>query len=766
MTIKNKQLLMLLVLVLSTVVLALAVIFIPKQIIFRQKAAFGTAGLHLAPASNTYPINKKFSLQLFIDNPNTLKISAYTIYLTFDPSKLEITNFANGEAFPIVDSQANDPERLGRTSGRAVLEALNMGSNLSNEAAILAATIKVKGKVVGENVPLAIVEADSVLVGENPDASSTDVDVAIGEVGDGTYTFTSGETGTPTPTTTPGAETTPTPTSTPTATPTPTSTPTVTPTPGCRAVNKVIQVTPLGGAGTCHDIQLAVDAVTGDGFTVKLAAGEYNVPDQNDFSVKVVNKSNLTIQGVSQETMVTGDVMVSFNGNRGGFYFENSSGKLRWLSIPGRTSSGLIYVRNSSNLELTYLKIVDDSMTAIRIDNSDNIKIMNNLIKSYIIGIYPFLSTNISIAGNTIYLSGTGVEASSSSGEIKDNLVSDARDVFVLLDNNRNNFDIHHNTFVSVQEPVTNNNVKVNNVAVKTLTNGIPYGVMINKASKFRNNIIASTSVKAGDFVYGGLLLWDGVCADFASSNINHNDFYNVDPIFWSGNESRTRCDFTHGANGNIAANPLFGDNFCLQDGSPAIYGDVSNEEFMGEAWPCGQDSGVALNFKVKFQGITQKRDDQQVKLTVKRENFSKPFDVRLTSNDSGIYSGSVALTGVAPGNYLIYIKGPRHLAKKFCKNNQETRCSLSDRIALVRGDNTLDFSKMVLEGGDLPNPNDDYKQDGVVNSIDYTLINNRLGSSAEDDLRIADINLDGAVNSTDRILLRNTLETRYEEDN
>lgn len=172
------------------------------------------------------------------------------------------------------------------------------------------------------------------------------------------------------------------------------------------------------------------------------------------------------------------------------------------------------------------------------------------------------------------------------------------------------------------------------------------------------------------------------------------------------------------------------------------------------------------LNFKVKFQGIDSKRADQRIKVTVIGNDISKPFeDVTVKADDDGVYSGSVALNQVPAGSYVLFIKGPKHLAKKLCKNNQEGRCGATDKLSLVIGNNDYDFSKTRLEGGDLPNPNNAMKQDGVVNSVDYELTKARLGSNSEENLRVADINLDGIVNTTDLTLLRNTLETKYEED-
>lgn len=175
----------------------------------------------------------------------------------------------------------------------------------------------------------------------------------------------------------------------------------------------------------------------------------------------------------------------------------------------------------------------------------------------------------------------------------------------------------------------------------------------------------------------------------------------------------------------------------------------------------------ATVNFKVKFQGISQKRADQKVEVRVTKGTFEEEFtNINMIANDSGVYSGSVVLTGVTVGgDYTIFVKGPKHLAKKFCVDAQESRCRGAGDLTLVAGANTFDFSKMALEGGDLPNPNSSGAQDGVCNSVDYSLAKNRLGSSSSADLAIADINLDGIVNAIDLTLIRNTLEVKYEED-
>lgn len=175
------------------------------------------------------------------------------------------------------------------------------------------------------------------------------------------------------------------------------------------------------------------------------------------------------------------------------------------------------------------------------------------------------------------------------------------------------------------------------------------------------------------------------------------------------------------------------------------------------------------LNFKVKFQGITQKRADQKVKVIVQKGDFTKTFaDVNVTANDSGLYAGSVTLDEVMPGaGYTIFVKGPKHLSRRFCADNQAERCSSNRNgtITLAAGQNNLDFSKINLLAGDLPDPADDWKQSGVVNSLDYSLFQARLLKDDEDSLKVADVDLSGQVNAGDWLIMRLTLETAYDED-
>lgn len=210
--------------------------------------------------------------------------------------------------------------------------------------------------------------------------------------------------------------------------------------------------------------------------------------------------------------------------------------------------------------------------------------------------------------------------------------------------------------------------------------------------------------------------------------------------------------------------------NKCAVRGTP---GDVVCPQATATPIP----GTVTLAFSIKSQGIFEKRADQKVIVTVKKPSgatggyMGTYRDINIVSDSTGVYSGSVVLsspttasTPVAGDKVWIFIKGPKHLAKKFCVNDQalDKRCKDNEFLVLQAGENTFNWSRSVMEGGDLPLTGG---QDGVVNSTDWTFMNGKLGSSVTADLVAADINLDGIVNATDRVLLRITLETKYEED-
>lgn len=178
------------------------------------------------------------------------------------------------------------------------------------------------------------------------------------------------------------------------------------------------------------------------------------------------------------------------------------------------------------------------------------------------------------------------------------------------------------------------------------------------------------------------------------------------------------------------------------------------------------------LNFKVSFIGVSESSEVKENPgvLVKVRKDFGPFFEfpnVQLEPDQGNKFKGRVALTGVAPGEiYSIFIKGPKHLARKFCQNNQTERCFGRGEITLAAGNNFFDFSQLGLEPGDLPNPEEGMKQDGLVSSADLALIKARF--FADDDRQrfaIADLDFNQTINSRDIVLFLQTLSTKYGEE-
>ncbi len=187
-------------------------------------------------------------------------------------------------------------------------------------------------------------------------------------------------------------------------------------------------------------------------------------------------------------------------------------------------------------------------------------------------------------------------------------------------------------------------------------------------------------------------------------------------------------------------------------------------------ATPTGEPEGgwPELTFKIKFEGTeyrvggVMKTVDtigtRLVDVWVKGNGESFEYeDVPVEFNNQAIGTGSIDLTGVEPGSgYAVLVKGPVHLAKRFCKDDQREHCWLGEEeITLDSGENSFDWTEINLEPGDID-------KNGVVNSADFTLLKEAL--KLEGDVE-EDINFNGIVNGQDITFFLNTLSTKYEDD-
>ncbi|OGK19330.1 hypothetical protein A3G67_00295 [Candidatus Roizmanbacteria bacterium RIFCSPLOWO2_12_FULL_40_12] len=178
-----------------------------------------------------------------------------------------------------------------------------------------------------------------------------------------------------------------------------------------------------------------------------------------------------------------------------------------------------------------------------------------------------------------------------------------------------------------------------------------------------------------------------------------------------------------------------------------------------------GQTGSVTLNLKLKFQGVVKQPSSQFNNLKVKvslSESVSGTGD--FTSDAEGAWTGKVTLAKAPIGTPVsVFVKGPKHIQKKICvASPTETQGGIfscqNAAITLKAGENTLDFSKILLLVGDLP------EQDGVVDSNDVSFIRQNLTSTDADDLKIGDVNLNGIIDSQDFSLVIAALSIKTDD--
>jgi hypothetical protein len=106
-------------------------------------------------------------------------------------------------------------------------------------------------------------------------------------------------------------------------------------------------------------------------------------------------------------------------------------------------------------------------------------------------------------------------------------------------------------------------------------------------------------------------------------------------------------------------------------------------------------------------------------------------------------------------GSYDIYIKGPKHLQKKFAGQPLAGKIQQLDLRSL--GD---------LPPGDLPASPSQGGQDGIVNALDAVVLTGCFATPQEADcLRRADLDLDGTITARDMELMNSTINAQKWED-
>lgn len=185
--------------------------------------------------------------------------------------------------------------------------------------------------------------------------------------------------------------------------------------------------------------------------------------------------------------------------------------------------------------------------------------------------------------------------------------------------------------------------------------------------------------------------------------------------------------------------------------------------------------SKVNLSLKVKLQGIRSGTFSSQyshLRFAVAVGKTGAANTQFATSDfihkGNGVYEGVVTFdpTQVPSGStYKILVKGPKHLAKRFCSADASGSSYFCPEnggtISLAPGLTAFDFSTVLLAPGDLPL---DGQQDGIVDSSDLTFIRQNLPNKQADQLRVGDLNFDGIIDTQDFSLVVNNLINNEDE--
>jgi len=184
---------------------------------------------------------------------------------------------------------------------------------------------------------------------------------------------------------------------------------------------------------------------------------------------------------------------------------------------------------------------------------------------------------------------------------------------------------------------------------------------------------------------------------------------------------------------------------------------------------PPGAGSPQVL-LKLSFDGVNYKIDDQKVLVKLKKPGFEKVYrDVVVKSDDKGVLSANINLEGVVlGGGYSFIVKGPKHLAERYCVDGQKSRCLSGQSLALKEA-NQFDFTGWPMEAGDIPDENG--VQDGMIEVKDFSSLKRALLSQDESLRKRANLDFNegstgkSIINGRDISLYLSTMGHRFDED-
>lgn len=150
------------------------------------------------------------------------------------------------------------------------------------------------------------------------------------------------------------------------------------------------------------------------------------------------------------------------------------------------------------------------------------------------------------------------------------------------------------------------------------------------------------------------------------------------------------------------------------------------------------------FDFKIKFQGINEKKPDKIVRVIFRKgdEELHVYNKVVVTSDKKGIYRGTI--TDVRPGVWEVLIKGDGYLQKRF------------EKVNLVRGRNTYDWTEEELLAGDFDLDNDLDAKD----IAEFMSFFNEDLNPVTDENKIFDLDMNGFLNLEEMTFVFTNLNT------
>lgn len=312
----------------------------------------------------------------------------------------------------------------------------------------------------------------------------------------------------------------------------------------------------------CSDLQAAIDAVTGSGYTILITPGTYTIdPLDQGWTIMATFKTDLTITAADPDNPPT----LVFQDHRGGLRIEDSDQiTLSHMTFTGATTNGIISAQDNGTLDFHHLTFSDTNANNMQISNINDFSLTHSSVTGGSrIAVRVGAVANFDISHNTFANIDTGVMINNSDGTLSYNLINNMSEAGIRFSNGQ--VVAHHNTINQIARPDTGVSSAIYIIAAEN--NILP------SALTLHDNIITNST--------RGIYSGNPLPSSFTLTLENN--------LFWNNTFDFINIPNTIGQAGNLSADPLYQNtaDFCYPTNSPALYGDYSADEYIGHRGPC-----------------------------------------------------------------------------------------------------------------------------------------------------------------------------------